>query len=84
MAYFASIDIVTVAVKYRLVPEHPAPTALDDAYAGLVWTVENAANFDIDPMKIMILGSSDGAPIAAGCAILAQRNQNPSSAHKCS
>ncbi|KAJ5383585.1 Alpha/beta hydrolase fold-3 [Penicillium concentricum] len=77
LEYFEPLDIVAVTVEYRLAPEHPAPAALDDAYAGLIWTADNAAKLGIDPTKIMVLGGSGGAPIAAGCALLAHRNQSP-------
>jgi acetyl esterase/lipase len=77
MSYYTSIDVVTIAVEYRLAPEHPAPAALQDSYAGLVWVADNAAELSIDPGKIMVMGGSGGAPIAAGCAILAKRNNKP-------
>src|SRR5437016_5633486 len=34
--------IVGVSVEYRLAPETPYPGPLDDCYAGLQWTYENA------------------------------------------
>lgn len=71
------IDAVLVSVEYRLAPEHPAPAALNDCYTGLVWTAEHTAELGIDPSKIMILGGSGGAPIAAGCALLARNNNYP-------
>jgi acetyl esterase/lipase len=77
MRYFEGLDVVTVAVEYRLAPEHPAPAALHDTYAGLVWAVEHAAQIGIDPERVLIVGGSGGAPIAAGCSMLAMRNQSP-------
>ncbi|KAL3483067.1 Alpha/Beta hydrolase protein [Aspergillus germanicus] len=77
LTYFEGIDIVAVAVEYRLAPEHRAPAALNDAYDGLVWTVDNAAELDIDASRVLILGGSGGGPIAAGCAMLATRNSRP-------
>ncbi|KAL3429997.1 Alpha/Beta hydrolase protein [Aspergillus tetrazonus] len=77
LSYFEGIDIVAVSVEYRLAPEHPAPAALNDAYDGLVWTVDNAADLEIDAERVLILGGSGGGPIAAGCAMLATRNKHP-------
>ncbi|KAJ5360839.1 hypothetical protein N7517_010030 [Penicillium concentricum] len=74
--FFEGIDIVTISVEYRLAPEFPAPAALNDSYAGFVWVVNHAKELGIDPAKIIILGVSGGAPIAAGCAMLVTRNQD--------
>lgn len=70
---FEGIDIVAISVEYRLAPEHPAPAALNDSYAGLVWVADHAAELGINPAQIMILGGS-GGPIAAGCSLLARQN----------
>lgn len=74
---FEGIDIVAIAVEYRLAPEHPAPAALNDSYAGLAWIADHAIELGIDPAQIMILGGSGGGPIAAGCSLLARQNQHP-------
>ncbi|KAL3456979.1 Alpha/Beta hydrolase protein [Aspergillus heterothallicus] len=74
--WFDGIDIVAVCVEYRVAPEHPAPAALNDSYAGLFWVFENASKLRIDPARIMIMGGSGGGPIAAGCALLARENQH--------
>lgn len=66
-----------VTVEYRLAPEHRAPAALNDSYAGLIWTAERADELGLDPAKIMIMGGSGGAPIDTGCAILARNRQHP-------
>ncbi|KAL2839278.1 Alpha/Beta hydrolase protein [Aspergillus pseudoustus] len=75
--WFDGIDIVAVCVEYRVAPEHPAPAALNDSYAGLVWVFDNAVKLGIDPARIMVMGGSGGGPIAAGCALLARENQRP-------
>ncbi|KAL2839656.1 Alpha/Beta hydrolase protein [Aspergillus pseudoustus] len=78
--FFADVpDIVAISVEYRLAPEHPAPAALNDGYAGLVWIADpaNAAELGIDPARIVVMGGSGGGPIAAGCALLARNNHRP-------
>ncbi|KAF7536055.1 hypothetical protein G7Z17_g13099 [Cylindrodendrum hubeiense] len=80
ISYFEDIDAVFISVEYRLSPEHPAPAALHDAYAGLVWTAENAAKLGIDGSKIILYGCSGGSPIAAGTAMLC-RNSNAQYPH---
>jgi len=75
MSYFIGIDTVFVAPEYRLSPEHPAPAALQDSYAGLLWVVEHANELGIDPSHIVIQGNSGGAPIACGTAMLCRDNK---------
>ena len=56
--------IVGVSVEYRLSPETPYPGALEDCYAGLKWTYDNAVDIGIDPNKIGITGvSAGGRPV---------------------
>jgi len=58
---------VVASVDYRMPPEHPYPTALDDAYAALQWL---AAQPDVDPTRIAVIGESAGAGLAAALALL--------------
>lgn len=77
MQYAAGIDIVFVSVEYRVAPENPAPAALKDSYAGLVWTAEHATELGIDANRILLIGGSGGAPITAGCAMLCRNETKP-------
>ncbi len=65
-----SLNCVGVAVEYRLAPETPYPGPLEDCYAGLKWTFEQAETLGIDPGKIGIGGASAGGGLAAGLALL--------------
>ena len=64
--------IVGVSVDYRLAPEFPYPTPLEDCYAGLAWVHQNAESLGIDATRIGIGGASAGAGLAAGLALLAR------------
>ena len=64
--------IVGVSVEYRLAPETPYPGPLEDCYAGLKWTYDNAAEIGIDPDKIGITGVSAGGGLCAALALLAR------------
>jgi acetyl esterase/lipase len=65
-------DCVGVSVEYRLAPETPFPGPLDDCYAGLRWTWENADRLGIDRNRIGIAGASAGGGLAAALALLAR------------
>jgi acetyl esterase/lipase len=65
-------NIVGVSVEYRLSPETSYPGPLDDCYAGLKWTYDNAEELGIDRERIGVRGISAGGGLAAGLALLAR------------
>lgn len=70
-------DAVCVSVEYRLAPEHPAPTAVEDCYAALVWMAEHSHELMFDPQRLLIFGGSAGGGLAAGVALLARDRGGP-------
>ena len=46
-------DAVVVSVGYRLAPEHPFPTAHDDAFTALRWIADHANELGIDVSAAM-------------------------------
>ena len=68
---------VVATVEYRLAPEHRFPTAPEDCYAALLWTVSRADRFDIDPARVAVGGESAGGNLAAVVALMARDRGGP-------
>ena len=68
----AASGVPMLSVDYRIAPEHPHPTLLDDCYTGLVWLRDHAAELKIDPTRIGVMGESAGGGLAAGLALMAR------------
>jgi acetyl esterase/lipase len=66
------LGVVGVSVEYRLAPETPYPGPLEDCYAALRWTYDNAGELGIDRDRIGLYGLSAGGGLAAALALLAR------------
>lgn len=71
IAFARGLGITVAAVRYRLSPTHPAPAAVQDAYAALRWLVAHADERGVDPARIAIGGASAGGGLAAALALYA-------------
>jgi acetyl esterase/lipase len=60
------------AVEYRLAPENPHPTPIEDCFSALRWIQTHAGQFSIDNSRIGLFGVSAGGGLAAGTSLLAK------------
>ncbi|WP_446225096.1 alpha/beta hydrolase [Nocardia sp. IBHARD005] len=68
---------MVVTSMFRLAPEHPFPAGIEDAYATLCWTAENAALIGADADRIAVGGCSTGATFAAAISLLTRDRGGP-------
>jgi acetyl esterase len=54
-----------LSVEYRLAPEHPFPTGIEDAAAAYRWATEHGEGLGIDSGRIAVGGDSMGGNFAA-------------------
>ncbi|GHE56068.1 alpha/beta hydrolase [Streptomyces capitiformicae] len=69
--------LVVVSVEYRRAPEHPHPAPVEDCYAGLLWTAQNAKEIGADPDRVILAGDSAGGGLAAALALMARDRRGP-------
>lgn len=68
-----SISGVSVlTVDYRLAPERPYPTPLNDCYHALTWLHLHGPQLNVDVSRIGVLGESAGGGLAAALTLLAR------------
>jgi acetyl esterase/lipase len=68
-AALAAHGILTIIPDYRVYPEVRFPTFLLDAARAVAWSKKNAQNFGGDPARLVLMGHSAGAYIAAMLAL---------------
>lgn len=71
------LGCAVVSVDYSLAPEAPFPTALEQAYAALEWLHRDGLGGVIDRSRIVLVGESAGAGLAASLALLARDRGGP-------
>jgi len=60
---------VVVSVGYRLAPEHPYPSGLDDCESVTRWALNNVNLFDVPSGAVAVAGESAGGNLAAAVSL---------------
>ena len=77
----AQLGYVTILPDYRFYPEVRFPAFMDDAARAVLWVQQHAGEYGADPHRIVLMGHSAGAHMAAMLAVnpryLLQAGANP-------
>lgn len=72
------LDCTVVSVDYRLAPEFPFPTPLNDCFTATEWVYKNISSYGGAPESIIVSGESAGGNLAAAVAKMAlEKNAFP-------
>lgn len=75
--YVAASGVPMLVAVYRVAPEFPHPTPVEDCYAALRWLADHAAELGVDASRLAVMGDSAGGGLAAGVCLLARDRGGP-------
>lgn len=67
--------VVIISIDYRLAPEHPFPSGLNDCFAAVRWVYEQSHELGINREQLAVAGDSAGGNLATVCALLDREQQ---------
>jgi acetyl esterase/lipase len=80
--YVAASGVPMLVFDYRVAPEHPHPTPVEDCYAALTWLAGQSGALGFDPGRLAVMGDSAGGGLAAGVCLLARDRSGPAVAQQ--
>lgn len=63
-AYLAARGYLVASINYRLAPRHRFPAAREDVKTAIAYLKDHAADFGLDPERLILLGRSAGGQLA--------------------
>lgn len=70
-------DAAALFVDYTPSPEAKYPQAVEEIYAAMKWTAENAEELDLDRHRMAVVGNSVGGNMTLAAALLAKKWHTP-------
>ena len=80
--YVAASAVPMLVVDYRVAPEHPHPTPVEDCYAALEWLAGQSETLGFDLGRLGVMGDSAGGGLAAGVCLMARDRGGPAVAQQ--
>ena len=68
---------IVISVDYRLAPENPFPTGLNDVYNVLQWASKNAKSINGNEKFLAVVGDSAGGNLSAAVSLMARDKNGP-------
>ncbi len=80
--YVAGSGVPMLVVDYRVAPEHPHPTPVQDCYSALEWLAGQNDTLGFDADRLAVMGDSAGGGLAAGVCLMARDRGGPTVAQQ--